>query len=541
MTRVFFGIFILCFGSTLLAQTPPKLVVGIVVDQMRHDYLTRFQPKYSEGGFRKLMREGFEARNTHYNYVPTATGPGHASIYTGTTPRYHGIIGNDWYNRKLQRPYYCSYDSTARNLGGSASAGEVSPVNLLSSTVTDELRLSSNFKSKVIGVSIKDRGAVLPAGRAGNAAYWYDGKTGQFMSSTYYMEKLPAWVETFNSRNRADMYSSMTWTTLLPIEQYTESTADNTPYEKGFTGKDTPTFPYVLADLRKTDRFGLIRSTPFGNSLLLEFAKAAIEGEKMGQGPSTDFLCLSFSSPDYIGHNFGPRSIEVEDTYLRLDRDIADLLTWLDTKIGKGKYLIFLTADHAVVDNPQFLIDNKLSGGYQDVQAAAAHVMTKMKETFGPGEWIEDVSNDQVFLNRELIRQNKMDLEETQRKVADIIREIKTVEEVFTASDFNRFDYTEPRRAMLQRGFNSNLSGDLIVLEQNSFISGGYGKQGTTHGSSYTYDTHVPLLFYGSGIKKGSTTRYVTITDIAPTVSFLLDISLPGAATGQPIWEILDK
>lgn len=540
MRTLILGVLAIVVSLQLEAQEKPKIIIGIVVDQMRHDYLQRFQSKFSENGFKRMIRDGFEARNTHYNYVPTYTGPGHASVYTGTTPKYHGIIGNDWYDRNFQKPIYCVEDSMVTHVGGSPSGGRISPRNLLTTTITDELILASNFKAKVVGIALKDRGAVLPAGHHPAGAYWYDSKTGQFMTSSFYGAELPEWLIKFNKQNYAELYSNKTWSTLLPIEAYTESTSDLSPYERGFKGKDTPTFPYKLQELRQHDRFGLIRSTPFGNTLILDLAKAAIEGEELGKGTTTDFLAMSFSSPDYIGHNFGTHSIEVEDTYLRLDQELGEFLIYLDMRFGKNNYLVFLTADHAVVENPQFLMDSGMPGGYLKVEDANKALLSYLKNTFGEGAWIEDVSNDQVFLNRTLIAEKGLNLPEVQSKVAAMLLKIEGVSEVYTATDMARLDYSEPRISAMQRGYNSRMSGDLLVLQKPGYLPDNYGTKGTSHGTGYSYDTHVPLLFFGAGVKKGATVRNISITDIAPTLSFLMDISLPNACTGQPIIELFE-
>ncbi|WP_421869723.1 alkaline phosphatase PafA [Marinoscillum sp.] len=526
----------------LFAQSKsPKLVVGIVVDQMRQDYLQRFDYHFSEGGFKRLINDGFTARNNHYNYIPTYTAPGHASIYTGTTPRYHGIIANDWYSKILDRSVYCVGDSLASAVGGSAMNGNISPRNLQVNTITDELKLSTNFRSKVVGISIKDRGAVLPAGHTPDGAYWYDSRTGEFMTSDFYSKVLPKWASDFNKKKLSNQYSDRVWKTLLPIEEYVQSTADDTPYERGFKGKDTPTFPYNLAELRKQNGpYGLIRSTPFGNTLVLEMAKAAMDGEKLGQDDITDFLAISFSSTDYVGHNFGPNSIELEDTYLRLDRDIANLLNYLDQKVGAGEYLVFLTADHGVVANPQFLVDHHLPGGFLNNDQAKEPIL-ELVDQLGGDEYILDVSNDQIFLDRDLIASKGENLESIQRQFAEAAMKVEEIAETFTATDLSRLDYTDPLRISIQNGFNRKLSGDVLVLKKAGYLSGDYGNAGTSHGSGYTYDTHVPLLFYGAGVKNGSTVEKTFITDIAPTLAMLLNISMPnGAVTGQPIEELFE-
>lgn len=538
---LYIGLLGICLCS-FSQSNQPKLVVGIVVDQMRHEYLQRFSEKYGTAGFQKIIKEGFEAKNTHYNYIPTFTAPGHASIYTGTTPRYHGIIANDWYSRELQRSTYCVGDTNASNIGGSKNAGNISPQNLIANTITDELKLTTNFRSKVVGISIKDRGAVLPAGHTPEGAYWYDSRTGEFMTSDFYMNKLPQWMEDFNNKKLVDKYSNQVWNTLLPIAEYTESTPDDNAYEGGFRGKDTPTFPYDLEKLRlENGPYGLIRSTPFGNTLVLDAGRAAIEGEQMGSDDITDFLALSLSSTDYIGHNFGPNSVEIEDTYLRLDKDLEEFMAYLDKKIGAGNYLLFLTSDHGVVANPQFLIDHHLPGGFYDEKELASSLQQFITNSFGDGDWVENISNGQIFLNRERIKKEGLNLGEVQQKIADAVLDFEPVAEVFTAADLARLDYSDPVSNTLQNGFNRKLSGDILILFKPGYLPGAYGRTGTSHGTGYTYDTHIPLLFYGSGIKPGSTVRKTTITDIAPTLAMLLNISIPNAAvTGQPIIEIFE-
>lgn len=526
--------------STSAQSEKPKLVVGIVVDQMRHEYLQRFESKYGDKGFKRLMKDGFEARNNHYNYIPTYTAPGHASIYTGTTPRYHGIIANDYYSRELGRKTYCVADTTASAVGGTAQSGNISPRNLIANTITDELKLSTNFRSKVIGMSIKDRGAVLPAGHTPDGAYWFDSRTGAFMTSDFYMDQLPSWVVDFNNRKLVDKYLNQKWETLLPIAEYTESTADNTPYEAGFKGKDTPTFPYDLEDLRlKNGPYGLIRTTPFGNSLLADFAMAAIKNENLGKDDITDFLAVSFSSTDYIGHNFGPNAVEIEDTYLRLDQTIGELLSYLDKNIGEGKYLIFLTADHGVAANSQFLLDHNLPGGYINGKESSDS-FKKAIEVLGYDfdDLVASASNDQIFLNYDNLEESQ---ESIQRKLVDILLQQDQVAEVYTATDMAIRDYTDPMRISVQNGYNRKRSGDLLILNKSGYLYNSYGKTGTTHGTGYAYDTHVPLLFYGCGVKSGATVEKTYITDIVPTISMLLNISIPNSAvTGEPIEDLFN-
>jgi predicted AlkP superfamily pyrophosphatase or phosphodiesterase len=529
--------------SIALAQSQterPKLVVGIVVDQMRQEYFYRFGERFGEGGFKRFTEQGFMMTNGHYNYIPTYTGPGHASVYTGTTPATHGIIANNWYVKQLGRAIYCAEDSTVTNVAGTPGNGQISPRNMLTTTITDELRFATSKRSKVVGIAIKDRGASLPAGHTGDA-YWYDDSNGDFMTSTYYYDSLtlPKWVSAFNSKKIPDTYLKKTWTTLYPIDTYTNSIADNNDFEGPFIGKTTPTFPYNLDSLKANNGgYGLISSTPFGNSLTLDFALAAIEGEKLGQRGETDFLAVSFSSPDYIGHRFGPQSIEIEDNYLRLDQDLAKLFDYLDKTLGKDQYLVFITADHAVAEVPSYMVSERVPAGNFN----SGMVMNQLKgfamAMYGEGNWILNFSNEQVFLNKDLAREKKIDFAQMQRDIADFALRFKGVKEAYTAADMRNHEYTQNRPHLLQMGYNHKASGDVLLVLEPAWLAG--GQRGTTHGSGFSYDTHVPIAFYGWKIKSGKSSTYTTVTDIAPTLSILLRTRMPNGTTGQPIREILD-
>jgi predicted AlkP superfamily pyrophosphatase or phosphodiesterase len=396
----------LLIGSSIFAQKTdtdrPKLVVGIVVDQMRQEYLYRFSSKFGEGGFKRMMDEGFMLQNAHYNYAPTVTGAGHASVYTGTTPAIHGIIGNDWYDKEGKKNVYCVGDEKYSTVGSaSVEDGKMSPQRMLATTITDELKISTQKKAKVVGISIKDRGSILPAGHMADAAYWYDEKVGKFISSTFYMTALPGWVDNFNKRNLPDKYLSQVWNPLYPIEQYVDSGPDNTPYEGKLGGKEKPTFPYDLPAMFKKSGYDILSYTPFSNDYLTEMAKAAIDGEKMGSDESPDFLCVSYSAPDKLGHAVGPNGIELEDMYLRLDRSLADLFKKLDEVAGKGNYVVFLSADHAVAENPQYLIDNKVPAGYMRNSNLKAR-LNPFLQTYFPGkDVVQSIMNEQVYFNHD--------------------------------------------------------------------------------------------------------------------------------------------
>ncbi len=531
----------LTFGN-LFAQKnedKPKLIVGIVVDQMRHEYLNKFYDRYTDGGFKRLMNEGFVMKNGHYNYIPTYTGPGHASVYTGTTPATHGIIGNDWYVRKLNGSVYCAEDSTVTNVGGTVNSGQISPRNLLTTTITDELKMSNNQRSKVVGVAIKDRGAALPAGHLGDA-YWYDGDNGEFMTSTYYYESLPDWAKEFNAKKLAASYLNQTWETLYPISSYIQSIDDNNDFEAPFSGKDTPTFPYDLAKLQETNGgFGMISSTPFGNTLTLDFALAAIEGEHLGENGETDFLALSFSSTDYVGHRFGPTSKELEDTYLRLDQDFKRLLDFLDNKYGKDEYLVFLSADHAVADIATYMESQNVPAGNVNMSYITGQLKGYTSQKYGEGDWIENVSNGQIFINEKLVTEKGVDLVSLENDLAHFLLKFNGIKEAYTATSMRNTAFTQGSAHLLQMGYNQKASGNVLIILEPNWLSG--GSRGTSHGTGFTYDTNVPIVFFGWHVPQGSSSRYATITDIAPTVSMMLDIKLPSGATGQPILEITDK
>ncbi len=533
-------------AGSLVAQpaNTPKLVVGIVVDQMRQEYLYRYERKFGDGGFKRLMSQGFMLKNGHYNYVPTYTGPGHASVYSGTTPSVHGIIGNDWYDKTIGKGVNCVGDERQKPVGSEGGNGDVSPWRMLSSTISDELELATQRRSKVIGISMKDRGAVLPAGHNPDGAYWFDGTTGNFISSTYYKPGLPTWLEKFNELKLADKYLSQEWKTLYPIDQYKESGPDDSPYETKLKGKEKPVFPYNLAELRKQNgNYDYIISTPFGNDILADLAIAAIEGESMGKDEWSDMLAISFSATDYVGHAMGPNSIELEDVYIRLDKTIETLLSKLDAYVGKGQYTIFLTADHAVADVPAYLKDLKLPGDNLKMAALKSGLIDHLKQHFDKPV-IEDMSGDQIFLNSQVFtgdpRSSGVDYLVATELIRNYLIRQEGIAEVFTRQVLQSADYGETGiKGSVKRGYHTKRSGDLIIVMEPGWI-GSSATTGTTHGSPYTYDTHVPIIFFGFGVRAGSSVQYHPITDIAPTISVILKTKFPSGCTGQPVVELFE-
>lgn len=526
-------------SSQMGADQNPKLVVGIVVDQMRYDYLTRFYSKYGDNGFKRLMREGFNCKNNHFNYVPTSTGPGHASVYTGTTPSYHGVIGNDWYDKELKTMVYCAGDDSVQSVGAETADGQMSPHRMKTTTFGDENRLFTQMKGKTIGVSIKDRGAVLPAGHTANAAYWFYGKDkGHFITSTFYMDKLPKWVVDFNNSKISESYLKP-WNTLYNIETYTESGSDENAYEGTFNGKETATFPYDLEALQeKNGGFDILKTTPYGNNIVTDFAIAAVKGEALGTDAFTDVLAVSYSSPDYIGHKFGVNSKEVEDTYIRLDKDLERLFNELDGLVGKGEYTVFLTADHAAIEVPAYLQSVGIPAGYVNNREHYQNIREFMTTEFGDASLIESISNGQVFLNRTKLKALDLDLDDVQEAIVNELITYPNIYKAYTALSMGTTTFTKGIEDLLQNGFNQKRSGDVLFVYDPAYIS--YGRTGSTHGSGFNYDTHAPLLFFGKGIKQGETQQRTEITDIAPTMSALLGIGFPNASIGNPLEFVLE-
>ena len=527
------------FSQTTKSEKP-KLVVGIVVDQMRNDYIERFWNHYSEDGFKRLVNNGYRFKNAHFNYVPTYTGPGHASIYTGTTPATHGIIGNNWYDKTIDTSVYCAGDTSVQPIGTMDNAGMMSPHRMTVTTIADENRLATQMRGKTIGVALKDRGAILPAGHTANAAYWFHGMDeGQWISSSFYMDSLPQWVVEFNNSGKAASYFK-TWNTLYPIETYVESGTDMNKFEGGFKGKETATFPYNLQELRAhNNNFELLKAVAFGNDLTTDFAIAAIEGEKLGQNNDTDFLTLSYSSTDYVGHNFGVNSKEVQDTYLRLDKNIAELLQYVDKTVGKDQYIVFLTADHAAVDVPAYLDSLKIPAGYFDSRSFRNKIDSLVQKEYGNKNLIKNISNNQLFFNYELLHEMNINIDSFQQKLSNYILMQDNIHRVYTRQQIVNGAYTKGMDELIKNGFNHKRSGDLIYVLDPSFIS--YSRTGSTHGSSFMYDTHVPMLFYGKGVKSGSSSRRSEIVDIAPTIAVMLGISFPSGTTGEPLYWMLDE
>ena len=516
----------------------PKLVIGLVVDQMRWDYLYRYQNRYGAGGFKRLLKEGFSYQNTNIPTVPTYTAVGHSGIYTGSVPAITGIIGNNWFDKNTGSNMYCTQDSTVEGVGATGFAGRMSPANMWTTTITDELRLATNFKSKTFGISLKDRGAILPAGHSANAAYWFDDRAGKMISSTYYMTTLPQWVTSFNEKDLAAMYMKKDWNTLYPLNTYTQSTADENKYEAGLPGLKGTSFPYQLSTVG-VGKYATFKYTPYANTYSFDFAKSLMVSEQLGVGNATDFLTISISGTDYTGHNFGPNAIEIEDLYLRLDADISNFLTHLDGRYGKNNYLLFLSADHGAAHVPAFLKEHRIPAGTFDDLALQGNINKRLSDEFGISRGVLNVQNYQVYLDETSMLEQKKDLPAV---YASVIRYLEAQPYITMAFPLRQAKTSALPQPLLERfvnGYSAKRSGDIQFLLKPAYFDG--GAVGTTHGLWNPYDAHIPLIFFGWKVKAGETFRETSMADIAPTLAAKLRIQAPNGSVGIVLPEVANN
>ena len=511
--------FFFCASSAKLQQDKPNLVVAVVVDQMKYEYVDRFWNSFGENGFKKLVDKGAFCRNTHYNYMPTYTGPGHASIFTGTTPSTHGIVGNNWYSREDFSPVYCSGDwnsqtvclCKANHVSNNIGNGQMSPNNLLCNTVGDELKLKDSL-SKVFGVSIKDRGAILSTGALADGAYWLNNNA-QLITSTYYRDSLPSWIVDFEKQNPASSYMTQHW--------------------KG------DHFDYDLSKMVKENGSSAIKATPKGNELVFDFAKRLVEEEHLGKDEDTDLLVVSFSSTDYVGHKFGPDAEETKSTYAALDQTIADLLVYLDQQMGENNYLLMLTADHGAGTSPEIIEKNRLKGGNFNSNEVKNSLDSVLVLKYGVNDLIARYANMQFYLDFNLIDSLNLSEKEIYFTIKEVLLNEPSVKEVYNVEDLQHA-FPSYETKMLMNGFHAKRSGDIFLLLNPGYIELSR-KTGTSHGTHYNYDTHVPLIFYGFQIKPQQINKNLYISDIAPTLSILMKIGFPNASQGNPINDILNR
>lgn len=511
----------------------------MVVDQMRADYLDRFEPLFGDGGFKRLMNSGFQYRNTRYSYIPTYTGPGHACIATGTVPAVNGIVANHWYMRNLKRKVYCVEDNNVRGIGLDVAAGKMSPVNLLSTTFSHEFKLARPH-SKSVAVALKDRAAILSAGHFSDGVYWMEDSLGYFISSSFYCEHLPDWVEQFNKQNHAAKLLQQDWDLLLPASQYAEvgCTADDVPYESTFKGESKPVFPHRISRIASHYNRGLLKSIPAGNTLTLMMAKAAINGEKLGQRGVSDLLLISFSPTDYLGHKMGIRSVELADMYARLDRDLAEFFSFLDATLGPNTWNIVLTADHGGAENPTFMSDHRLPA-----EAISTNLKTYFNDKYkqiglAP---IAEYENLQIYFNPELFTYTGVNGHSIKEQIIQECFKFPFVAHIFTREDLICGSSTLPWLHMLARAYLPDRSGDVFIIPKPHDVEMSWQKTGTSHGSAYPHDSHVPFVLYGVGIRHGVSYEACGVEDIAVTLAEMFRTPWPGGAIGQPRMQHLEK
>ena len=525
--------------SNIKNSPKPKLVVGIVVDQMRWDYVNKFKPFFkTQNGFLHFINEGATCDNTLIPYVPTVTACGHASVYTGSVPALNGIAGNDWYDNILQKKVYCVDDANVQTVGSPSIAnGKMSPVNLWTTTIGDELKLATNFKSKVIGISLKDRGAIIPAGHTADAAYWYDTLSGNFITSTYYAKALPNWLSNYNKERHVDSSYKKGWNLSLASGIYEENCdEDENIYEGKPFGENAKRFPYNLNEFIGLN-YTKILTTPHGNNLVTDIAKQALINEHLGADNITDLLAISFSSPDYIGHKFGPNSWETLDGYIKLDEVLADFFNFLDKQIGKDNYTVFLTADHAVANIPAYAKKHNLPGGRYDDKAIKVDLNTCLNANNLNPKLISYVGDNNIYYNHQLMDSLHVSSENLTTIITNYFEKLPFILQIVENRKAAYAPLPQIAREKIVNGYNAQRGGDLMILTKSGVVDG--YPTGTSHGVLYNYDTHIPFLMVGNGVKQGVVSKPTYMTDIAPTITTLLGIQMPSGSIGTPVVEIL--
>ena len=499
---------VLIVPAAIIAAEKPKLVVAIAVDQFRYDYLLRFRAEYKQG-LDRLLTRGAVFTNAYYQHFPTVTAIGHSTFLSGATPSISGIVGNDWFERETGKSVTSVSDDAVKILGGAgAGEGGASPRRLLVSTVGDELKISDSGRSRAIGISMKDRSAILPSGHMADAAFWFDHKTGSFISSTYYFSELPAWTSAFNAEHPADHYKGSKW----------------------MSGR---------FDQAGENLYNAVYNSPFGNELVEAFAERAVEAEKLGQRGVTDLLTISFSSNDSVGHALGPDSPEVHDISVRTDQVLGTLFQFLDAKVGMENVLVVLTADHGVSPVPEVNQARKMPGGRMPPRIVRDTVQAVLVKKYGEGNWISSPSEHSLYLNLELIREKKLDRAEVNQAAAEAAMGISHVARVYTREQLMKGAVLEDQISRrMMNGFYERRGADVYLLLEPYWM---FSAHGTTHGTTYGYDAHVPVIFMGPGIKAGQFDETIAVNDIAPTLSTLLGIETPSGSVGRVLREIFDR
>lgn len=533
---IFLFIFSVSQSQNRIPPEKPRLIVGIVVENMRSEYLYRYWDKFEKRGFKRLIGEGSFCKNATYEYLNTQSAPGYASIVAGCSPSVHGIVGNYFYDRKKDEMVDCCFDKKAKAVGNSAYSGKLSPGQLLTTTFADELKMITLNSSKIISVSGNYQAAILMGGHTANAAYWFDEMAGLWMTSNYYLKELPPWASAFNQKKLTDIYLQEMWATLLPIAAYHESLPDDNNFEKGY-GNNQKTFPYDIQKIKEKEKnYSILMKTPYGNSLTKDFALEAILNEKLGMDDTTDVLFISFSPFSKIEKLYHTKSVEIEDAYLRFDKELAHFLDFIDDEIGKEKVLLFLTADCNGPLNPEILKENKLPVNTFKADNATVLLKAYLNAVYGPGDWVLKYHNQQFYLNNQLIEDANFSIEEVQTKVAQFVQQISGVANAVTSSNMNKIDYTEGIFSKIQNSYSSKRSGDVFIHLEPGWVE---ENENSINGKTGKTET-IPLIWYGWKVKRSTINRPVSMFDVAPTISSMLNIPYPNGCEGKVILELVE-
>ncbi|MEW6736384.1 MAG: alkaline phosphatase family protein [Acidobacteriota bacterium] len=524
---------------------PPKLVVYIVIDQFRAEFLNRFSNWFGPGGFRALIKDGAYFTNANYRHGATYTGPGHAVIASGAYGAQHGIVANKWFNRATGKSEAMIYDGAHPFIGVSevSSEDETSPANFIGTTIGDQLLLSNGFQSKVIAIAVKDRAAINLGGRLGKA-YWFNESKGEFLTSTYYMKELPKWLQDFNARRLADNYFGKSWERLPDEGLYKSCHIDDYQFEMDPKGNGRA-FPHkVTGKLEKpgADYYEAFEHTPWANDLTFELARMAIEAEALGTDNIPDLLAISLTANDLVGHAYGPYSQEVADITVRTDRQLGDFLAYLEKRVGASDLLVVLTADHGAGAVPEYMAQLQLAGGRIKKKKIKETIEVALNARYGNANWVVAMEDPSIYLNYQAIDERKLSHTEVERAAGDALLTIPGVAGYLTRTQFLAGSLPNTAiAAAYQRSFHPDRSGDVILILKPFYIWGKYAEkdEGATHGSPYSYDTHVPLIIRNSAISPGIYPADTDIADLAPTIATILKINPPAACQGRPLVDAL--
>ena len=526
------------WGQRIPSQKP-KLIVGITVSGMMYDYLSVYWDKYGEDGFRRMATSGANCKNARFNYLITEPSVGYASIATGANPSEHGIVSDYWYNRLSNEIAYSLDDPGQTTIGGSYGTGAYSPISMHNRTLSDEIRVKSRFRSKSIGVAIDPQASILMAGHTATGAYWLDPIRASWVTSSYYMDSLPGWVNDFNEKNYRDLYLNRMWETLRPISEYTESMLDNNDYELGFD--DQITFPYDLARISGVasgePNYTTLLSTPWGNTYTKDMAIAAIVNEELGMGETTDMIHIGFNATKYLAQRYSTWSVEIQDAYLRLDQDIAHLLTFLDEYLGLENVLVYVTAENALAVDPRYLAEYRIPSGFFNYRTSISLLKSYLNAIYGRGDWVTFYYAQQIYLNHQLIEDSRLSLEEVQDQVARFMIQMGGVSNAVQSYVLQRNQFSEGVLQKIQNSYYQKRSGDVILYLTPGYVE--HSNMGGGDFAEFKYAPHVPLMFYGWKVNRITIPYKVSPTDIATSIASFLEISMPENATGTVITDLV--